>query len=343
MLTTQEFRDRIKKKDIHHTYLLAVKEEYDFKLIYQDIKKYIFNDEINEFSLEKIDGESSDLTEIMNEAGMTSFAADKKLILVRNSGALKDYALERFEDFLTRDDFSNILLLLADGDPPKKKWIDLIKKKNLYVNIEGKSEKDVIGWIINYARKLGYQLERDAAILIVDSIGNNINELTNQLTKIQNSLQQGEPIDSEIVKNLILRSRSHNYWELSDSLGNKNLAESLKILNEMIDDGEAEPLIIGIISNFFRKIGLARELYDKGADINMICDAVGQKWYKEKFLSQVKNYKLNELNKITTFLRQTDENIKSGFLTPRQNLERLVIGICSNSLSFPSPVNTLGS
>lgn len=336
MVDINAFKNQLKEKRLHHIYLFVVQETYEFSKIIDEIKSDNLTEGFEDFDLDRIDGKEADLLQIVHTANTSPMASSRRLVIVQNAEGVTDGSLEDFKKFVTESNESCLLLMIANDDIPRKKWADFLIKKNLIVEFKKFDEKNIPGWIVNYLRKKGYGISQDAARLIAAQIGDNISEITRQLDKALLVIKKGESIDENLVNDIILRSRRHKFWELSNAAAEKNLSTALLLVNHMIEDGESEISLLGIINSYFRKLLNARYLLRSGLKSDEVCQMLGQKWFQKKFIDQAKRFDMDQLVRISRFLCQADENMKTGYLTPKDNLERLLFNICTNQTEFPA-------
>jgi len=335
MVDINIFRNLLKDNKLSHVYLFVVQETYDFQKILDEVKTMYLPEGFGDFDLDRLEGKDTDLMGIIHTANTTPMAAKKRVVVVSNAETISDHSLEEFKKFADTPNDNCILLMVANDDIPSKKWADILLKKNLIVEFKKFDEKNIPGWIINYLRKRGYSISANAARALADQIGDDLAEITHQLDKAMILFKRGESIDENAVRELVLRSRRHKFWELSDAAAEKKLSTSLLLLNHMMEDGESEIVLLGVLNNYFRKLLNARYLFDAGLRPEEVCETVGQRWFQKKFMEQVKRFKFHHLERISGFIRQADENIKTGYLTPRDNLERLLYNISTDYHDFP--------
>jgi DNA polymerase-3 subunit delta len=336
MVDINSFKNLLKEDRLAHVYLFIVQETYEYTKILEDVKAKNFVEGFEGFDLDRLDGKNTDLLEIIHTANTSPMASAKRLVVVGDAEGITDHALEEFKKFVTDPNEYCLLLLVANEEIPRKKWADFLLKKNLIVEFKKFDEKNVPGWIVNYLRKKGYGISQEAARIISGQIGDNISEITHQLDKALLFIRKGETIEESMVNDLILRSRRHKFWELSEAAAEKNLSTALLLVNHMIEDGESEISLLGVINNYFRKLLNARYLLNSGLKSEEVCQILGQKWFQRKFIEQAKRFELVQLVRISEFLCQADENMKTGYLTPKDNLERLLLNICTNQTDFPA-------
>lgn len=335
MVDVNVFRNSLKEGKLEHVYLFVVQETYDFQKLFEEIKAKYLPEGFGDFDFDRLEGKDTDLLGIIHTANTAPMAAEKRLVVVNNSETVSDHSLEEFKKFAGEKNDNCLLLMIAGEDIPAKKWADILLKKNLIVEFKRFDEKNIPGWIVNYLRKKGYGINTNAARILAEQIGDNLTEITHQLDKAIVLFKKGDAIDEDAVHELVLRSRRHKFWELRDAAAEKKLSLSLQILNHMLDDGESEIVLLGVLNNYFKKLLNARYLLDAGLRPEEVCATVGQRWFQKKFIEQVKRFEFRHLQKISGFIRQADENIKTGYLAPRDNLERLLYNINSSYDEFP--------
>src|SRR6185369_11649256 len=136
-------------------------------------------------------------------------------------------------------------------------------------------------WIKSHLKELNADIDPPALRRLVEVVTSDLFTLTNELNKLAAAALPSGRITLEMVDQLISRSREHMNWDLTDNIVSRNRQAALKVVREFLDDGVEPVLLTGIIAGAFRRLELAKEMFDRGASPNEIFKAVRVTQWKQ--------------------------------------------------------------
>ena len=86
-------------------------------------------------------------------------------------------------------------------------------------------------WIQNQVKSLGFGISSKANMLLVESIGNDLSRIVNELNKLAIFVEKGSTIDDVLIEENIGISKDYNIFELTNAIRNRDLLKALKIVN----------------------------------------------------------------------------------------------------------------
>jgi DNA polymerase-3 subunit delta len=181
-------------------------------------------------------------------------------------------------------------------------------------------------WINKRARKVDVTITPEATSLLANFIGNNLRLLANELDKLATYVGKGRTINVEDVRQLSAQVQEARVFDLTDALAQRNRKQALKLLHELLSDGEPPLKILSIITTQVRTLLLVKELAQKGMRGAQVASTLGMApFIAEKALRQVHNFTPAQLEGAYRQLLSTDAGLKRSRLTPEMALDLLVV------------------
>lgn len=185
--------------------------------------------------------------------------------------------------------------------------------------------------------------------LFIDKVGMDTRQLVMEAEKLTLYIGDRNDITVDDVKAITSSSAEAIAWDFTDAMGERRLDEALKILRQLVFQGEAPVALIFAIENLYRNLMQFRSYMDQGwlrlsgsrgagsvqwsrdPDMDRMLsqlpsDPRKMHWFRVgKLAQQAKNYTAEELRVCQKRLIDTHEQLVSGSVSPEIILEMLVI------------------
>ncbi len=336
ILSREDLRTRLKRREISPVYLLFGAETYLRDLAAKTIADFVFTDNSvrdfneDEFSL----NQSENLTYALASAEQLPMIAEKRLIRVVDvrvsQSGTKDTLKEDFETVLTtylkNPSQTSVVIFVADELDKRRRMAKLLIENSVAVEFARLDENNLTKWAKDKLNEAGAKYDENALRHLTALVGNDVRRLTNEIEKLVTAAMPEKIISFELVESLVPNSRELTNFALTDQLIAKNKSNSLEILKKILDDG-AEPLmLLGLIAHNFRKIFMAKELMAQGVERREIVKIMKlNPHYHEAFLTTARRTDGNYLKKVIQKLAQTDLAIKTSIGGGGKNGSRMQI------------------
>ena len=213
------------------------------------------------------------------------------------------------------------------------------EKNSLYKSIEKNGE--VIEFtelklpeLISNIKKIcnAYKVNIDEATTryFIECCGTNMQELINEIRKLIEYAGENGTITSREINLLSTKQIQAIIFDLTDSLGKKDIAQSLKVLKGLIASKEPIQKILITLYNHFKKLCIVKiaERSNKNL-ITAMNLKPNQTFLTTKYKQQAKYFEEIELNKILKELSNLDSNYKNGLIDLQIGLESILCRYCS--------------
>ncbi len=119
--------------------------------------------------------------------------------------------------------------------------------------------KDLWEWIDARARKLGKQLDPDAARRLVEFTDGGLMRLSTELDKLAVATAGRARITAADVDELTVSVQKYQAYELVDALMDGDASRALAVCERQLETGEKPTAVIGRLADFFRGLAWAKD------------------------------------------------------------------------------------
>jgi DNA polymerase III subunit delta len=241
--------------------------------------------EAGDFGMEVVDGMADNvdhaeriLYRVLEDLQTGAFFGGDKVVWLKSASFLADNVTGRSPRVL--EGLEKLGKLLTDGLPSDTKFIltatDVDKRRSFY-NILKKATNleifDVIdtskqGWeeqvmrlVEDRAEEYNMRFEPAALELFVMLAGEHTQQIENELAKLDLYVGKERAVAPEDVRLIVSQTKNGIIWDLGDAIGARQLPRALKVLDQLLHQGEnAIGILLAAIVPRVRNLFQAREL-----------------------------------------------------------------------------------
>ena len=340
----------LKAGKLNNVYLLYGEERFLLDNCVKKIKK-IFGDTINGINYIQID--NNNVTEIIADIETPAFGYPQKLIIAKDTGLFQKAKrgkatvdAKNAEDKKNDNKFEDKLATYIDEN------INMIKESVILVFIENDVDKnglykeiEKVGCVCNFERQkpidLGkrikaicnsYKVNIDNNTLnyFIECCGTSLQDLINEIRKQIEYVGEDGSITKDTIDLLAIKQFESIIFDLTDSLGKRNISEALQVLKNLIYAKEPVQKIFITLYGHFKKIYITkvaiREKLNIAESLNL---KPNQTFLVNKYTMQSKYFKEEELRKILQEFIDLDYKVKRGTMDINIGLESILCRYCS--------------
>jgi DNA polymerase-3 subunit delta len=223
-----------------------------------------FRNQVSFDEVEKIDGESITIENLINSICNQDMFASKKLVIVRE---IPKEEADKLIDIFSRVPPSNYVLFYSYSSLKAKK--KLCKYFSDYGKlIEYDTEvKNLDTMIAKMIEANGKAIDKVSLQLLTEYIGVNLGVIKSEIDKLCNYIGNRKKIEEIDIKEVCCLNREFVIWDLVSRIGEKNIAKAVNILASAIDSGFSYEFIILMLMRSIRLGIFLREMETSGESI----------------------------------------------------------------------------
>ena len=316
--TYTQISQNLKNGKFSKIYLLMGEETFFTDKISNFFQNKFIDESLKEFNLEIHYGKDSSILKVLNSCKSFPMMSDKKLIIVKEA--------QELDVFKTKNNtYLNYLLEYIKNPNQSSTVIYCIKNKKLdkrgklyksflehaiVLDSDAKENKindnQIPKWIRNEVQNENFTINDDALFLISENIVNNLIKISNALKKVYIN-KTNKTIDVKDVESYVGINRDYNYFELQDSLVEKNLIKCSKIFNYFNSNQKTFPIqktIIYLFSFYYKLLIIkSKNIHN----LNTISSTISvHPFVAKSYLTALSNYSLLEIKLILKTIKKLD-------------------------------------
>ena len=296
--------------------MIYVVYSLDKEIIERYIDKLIKKENIDENSIIKYSLEDNNILDIIEECNTTGLFSLKKLILVEatNTFSSKGKEITELNDYLDNynKDIIMVFTCILDKLDTRKK---LYKKISSIGKIESLNKDN--NYIVNLIKeKLNdYKMSNDDINYFITKVGNNINNIENELEKLINYKINEKEITRNDIDSLCESNIEEEIFALTDAIIKNDNNKAIKLYNLFLTKNYDVTQMIGLISSQFRFLLQVKTLYNKNKSNDDIAKILEVHPYRVKLaIGNCYYYSREMLENYLLKLFELDKKIKLGLI-----------------------------
>src|ERR1043166_7107340 len=281
--TRRDLEQSLKQGQIEPFYFLYAPETYlRDQAVREIVDTALRGTLLREFNDSSFNLFSDDVRDAIAAAEQLPMMSQRRVIRLRNFGRLREADEEILLAYIERPVETSVVIFADDDIDKRKKLGKKLMSAPGAFDFQPLKPNELPSWIKAHVKTFNADMEPRALSQLIELTGNNLSALTNELNKLAAAALPTGRITSDLVEQLVSRSREHMNWDLTDNIVSRNRRAALKVLRDFLDDGVEPVLLTGVIAGTFRRMALAKALQSRGASPGEIFSEVRVPSWKQR-------------------------------------------------------------
>lgn len=274
-----------------------------------------------------------EVNNIIEEALTISMFSPNKLIIIDSTSFLSDKKevqdIKLLEDYFDHYNPNSYLVFISNKEniDSRKRLVKLITTKGIIKKVEASIEY-LDKYVIDYLKSNNYSISKIDITYFLNRVGNNIDNITNELDKLMLYKIEDKNITKEDITKLTEENIDNPIYDLVGFILKNDNSGALKLYNNFVRNGMDPAGLIPVIASQIRLLYQVKRLYNNGKSNDEIAKILEFKSvYRVKYLlSDSYYYTEKDLLKYLSHLADLDKKIKLGLADPKVHLELFIAG-----------------
>ena len=333
-LTAKEFLREFERASVKPVYVFQGQETFLIEEAVEIVKQRLIQGSAADFNVDKFAvGGDFDIRNVLDLAQTMPFLSKWRLIIVTDVQELSASVQNQMVAYLSNPNPSTCLVFTATKLDSRTKFTQAVKQHGEIVQFWKLFDRDVPPWIMARAKREGYTIASQAATYLFELVGNDLRQLENELQKITAFLP-GKEITPEAVRQVVGDVRERDVFELMEAMSTRDVAKALKILAQLLTEGEEPLKILAMMSRQFRLLWKTKAHLHAQRDLAapQLAGKLGvSPNAAEQLQRQVQRFSQVQLKNSFKRLSDVDKALKTSSNAPNILLEALLFDLCSPS------------
>lgn len=314
----------IKQGQFKHAYLLYGSEHY---LIYQYKKKLLraMVEEGDTMNFSAYEGKDINVNEVIDMAETLPFLAERRVILIENSGFFKK-SCDELAEYLSNIPPSTYFIFVEEEVDSRLKMTKSLNKVGYATSIDTVDDNTLMRWIVGRVTKEGKRITDSAYRRFVEKTGKDMENIDKELEKLLSYCMDMSEIDVKQVEEIVIEQIQNKIFEMVDMIATHRKKEALDLYYNLLELNEAPMRILFQISKHFQTLMVVKVMSGQGyANRDIAVKANCKDWAVKKYQAQARAFSLERLKKAVKDGVEYETDVKRGQLTDRMAVEMFIV------------------
>ncbi|MBP3507000.1 MAG: DNA polymerase III subunit delta [Lachnospiraceae bacterium] len=316
--------EHIKKNEFKNVYLLYGEEAY-LRHQYRDKLKEALCPEGDEMNISRFEGKGISNVEVADLAETLPFFAERRLIIIEESGWFKNGS-DGFEEKLKEFPDTTFLIFVESEVDKRGKLYKTVKDLGYAAEMKTPKEKELLTWLTLQCKREGKQITESATQYLIEQGGSNMNMLQMELEKVLSYAIGAEEIRLEDVQEVCSNQAENQIFEMLDAIGNQNREKALTLYHDLLTLREPAMRILYLLTRQIHILLQVSEMTRLNMDNGSIASKAGiPPFTVGKYKSQIGHFSYSELVGMLEKCQDVDAGIKRGRYQDVIGVELLIV------------------
>jgi DNA polymerase III delta subunit len=256
------------------------------------------------------------------------FADGGRLVVVEGVETWRAADVESVAAYLADSSPGAVLALWAHETPKSSALADLVAKHGRVLAYDVPRPRSPSAWVAGEFKRLGVEVEADAARTLVDIVGDDVLTLASEIEKIA-TWAAGTTVGTREIEAIAVPAREVEAWAVTDAWGARDLPAAIAACEASLEKREPFSIAVSLASHVGR-VRAAQLLAEEGLGAREIAKRLGlrSEFPARKALAHSENYSREELDAAIVRLAELDAAIKGASrLSGELELERAIADV----------------
>lgn len=320
----KSIQEDIETGNFRPVYLLYGEEAY-LKRQYKQKLRMAMAQEGDTMNVTVFQGRNINPGEIIDLAETLPFFADRRLILMEDSGVFKK-SCEELADYMKQIPKTVCFVFVEEEVDKRGRMYKAVNKAGRAVEFARQPEQVLTRWILSRMKREQKKITQADMHLFLEKTGDDMENIDRELEKLFCYTLGREVITAEDVAAVCVVQTTGKIFEMVNKIAEKQQKLALELYYDLLAMKEPPMRILFLIARQFKILRLAKELRTQGYDNKFIASKAGiPEFAVRKNLAQAEAFSLEQLREALEDCVQTEEDVKTGNLNDRMGVELLIV------------------
>ncbi|MDO5598754.1 MAG: DNA polymerase III subunit delta [Lachnospiraceae bacterium] len=320
----KSLNEDIKNKQWKPVYLLFGEEAY-LKKQYKDRMTKAILPEGDTVNYAYYEGKSIPVGELIDLSETMPFFAERRLIVVENSGFFKA-ANPDLADYMKNIPETSCFLFIENEVDKRNKMFKAVKEKGRVVELGRQDEKTLLYWIGANVKREGKLIKTSTAQYLIEKTGTDMENLEKELEKLFAYALEEKEITPEAIDAISTTQISNKIFEMVEAVAERQQKRAMDLYYDLLALKEPPMRILYLLTRQFKQLLEVKVLCEQGMDKGKIASTVGlHPFVAGKYMKRCQSFKKEALLKIMEDAADTEHLVKTGRLSDVMSVELFIV------------------
>lgn len=315
--------DHIKSGQFKNVYLVYGEERYLVQQYKNRLKEAMIGEDTMNYTY--FEGRKTDVNQLIDVFDTLPFFAEKKLVLIENSGYFKS-ANDKLTDYIHRLPPYLYLVFIEEEVDKRGKLYKAVNQQGYAAEMKYQSEGVLDKWITGLVQKEGKQISGPAKRLLLTKCGVEMENIRSETEKLICYCMDRAQIEEADVEAVCTTRTANRIFDMVTAIALHRQRQALELYYDLLLLKEPPMRILYLITRQFNLLLQVRELSEQHLDNATMARQMGiAPFLVGKYLGQAKGFSSATLKEALYDMASMEEAVKTGNMQDQAAVELIII------------------
>lgn len=314
----------IKNAKFKRVYLLTGEEVY----LRNQYKKRLRNallDPEDTMNASYFEGKGINPREIIDLAETMPFFADRRVIMIEDSGFAKN-ACPELADYIPEIPESTCIILVESEVDKRGRLYKAVKNAGRVVEFKQQDERTLARWVLGTLKKEGKNITEETMQAFLGRTGSGMENIERELEKLLCYTMGRDVITTADVEAICTEQTENRIFEMVQAITEKDQRKALDLYADLLSMKEPPMRILFLITRQFNQLMQLKSLSGQGLDRSELAKKAGiPPFALGKYQAQCRKFTSAQLRQAVEDCVDTEERVKTGQMGDQISVELLIV------------------
>ncbi|HIX25979.1 MAG TPA: DNA polymerase III subunit delta [Candidatus Lachnoclostridium avicola] len=319
----QTLNKDLKDRNFRKVYLLFGEEDFLKKSYKNQLRDAIAGEDTMNYNY--FQGKGLDVKEIISLADTMPFFADRRLILLEDTGFFKSAAGEELVDYLPQMPDSTCMIFVESEVDKRNRLYKKVKDLGYAAELSRQDASQLARWAGRILAKDGKKITGRTMELFLASAGDDMENIRMELEKLICYVGDREVVTDEDVQAICTVHVTSRIFDMVGAIVAGNTRKAMDLYEDLLTLKEPPMRILYLIARQFNQILQVKELMGKGMERSAIASKLKlQPFVVSRTMPQARAFTREQILSYVDLCVESEEAVKTGRLQDRLAVELLI-------------------
>lgn len=323
-LYMQTLNQDIKDRTFKPVYLLFGEEAFLKKSYKSRLREALTDGDTMNYNY--FEGKGMNVNEIIGLADTMPFFAEKRLILMEDSGFFKGGAgADELTEYMGGIPESTCLVFVESEVDKRSRLYKAVKKYGYAAELSHQEPAQLARWAAGILSKNGRKITGRTMEFFLSKAGDDMENISSELEKLISYTLGREVITDEDVETICTTQVTNKIFDMITAIAARQTRKAMDLYEDLLTLKEPPMRILFLIARQFNQILQVKDLMGKGMDKSTIASRLKlQPFVVGKIMLQAKTFTREQILSYVDLCVDAEEGVKTGKLQDRLAVELLI-------------------
>lgn len=320
----RRINEDIKSGNFRQMYLLYGEEAYLRKQYRDRLKKAMATDD-DTMNYSYLEGKDISIGAVIDLAETLPFFADRRVIVVENSGLFK-HGGEQLAQYLASPAETSYFVFVETEIDKRSKLFKTVSAQGIAVEFPIQSEATLKKWILGIIKKEGKQITEPALQHFLEKTGTDMENIRKELEKLMCYCMEKEAVREADIEEICTKRINSHIFDMINAIADKKQRKALDLYYDLLALKEPAMRILFLIARQFNLLLQVKELKKQGLDNKSIGAKISlPPFVAGKYAAQAAKFRTSDLHAALEACVEAEESVKTGRMNDIMSVELLIV------------------